>query len=401
MKFNYQARSKSGDVQTGSIEASSRESALILLQKNRLFVTFLEEEGKQPFYSRKIQLFNGIPQKEIVNFSRQLSLMFKSQIPLVESLYAMAKQAKNASLKEKITEVAQEVEGGSPLSQALAKFPKLFSAFYVSMVKSGEASGTLSESLDYLAEHLEREYHLASKIKGAMIYPAMILGVVIVVLAMMMFFVVPNIAGVLTETGQELPLLTRAVIGLSDFSRSWGWIFGILIVGIVIFLNRYLKTKAGKKVWDKILLKVPLIGPFVKMMYVSRFSENLSTLIDGGLPIANALKITADVVGNTVYREIIEKIEEEVRKGEKISKTMAIHPDKFPPLVTQMVSVGERTGTIGKSLMNVVSFYQKEIDRAIDNLLSVLEPILVIFLGAVVALIMAAVLMPMYKMTAL
>jgi len=137
------------------------------------------------------------------------------------------------------------------------------------------------------------------------------------------------------------------------------------------------------------------------MMYVSRFSENLSTLIDGGLPIANALKITADVVGNTVYREIIENIEEEVRRGEKISKTMAIHPDKFPPLVTQMVSVGERTGTIGKSLMNVVSFYQKEIDRAIDNLLSVLEPILVIFLGAVVALIMAAVLMPMYKMTAL
>ena len=399
MKFRYQARSRSGDVQTGSVEASSREAALALLQRHRLFVTLLEEEAKQPFYAKKIQLFGGISQKDIVNFSRQLSLMFKSQIPLVESLSAMAKQTKNANFREKITEIADEVEGGTSLSQSLSKFPKLFSSFYVNMVKSGEASGTLSESLDYLAEHLEREYHLSSKIKGAMIYPAMIVVVVIGVLIMMMFFVIPNLSKVLTETGQELPLLTKVVIGLSNLLRSWWWIFAILIFGGGILIYRYFKTEEGKKNWNRILLKIPLIGPFVKMIYVSRFSENLSTLIGGGLPIASALEITGDVVGNSVYQEIITDIKEEVRRGEKISKVMARYPDEFPPLVTQMVNVGERTGTVDKSLMNVVNFYQKEIDRSIDNLLSILEPMLVVFLGLIVALLMASVLLPMYKMT--
>jgi len=399
MKFNYQARSKKGEAQTGTVEASSREAALALLQKHRLFVTFLEKaEEAQPFYVKKIKLFERISKKDIVNFSRQLSLMFKAKIPLVQALRSIAEQTKNPSFKEKILTLSQEVEAGTPFSQVLSIYPKLFSAFYVSMVKSGEASGTLSESLTYLADHLEREYHLASKIQGAMIYPALIVVVVIGVLAMMMFFVIPNMTKVLTETGQELPFITKVVIALSDFLRNWGWALFLAILAILIFLFRYFKTINGKKFKDKYILRIPMISPFLKMIYLSRFAENLSTLIAGGLPIAQALEITGEVVGNDVYKTIIFQVKDEVSRGEQISKILARHPEQFPPLLIQMVSVGEKTGTLDQSLMNTVDFYRKEIDRAVDNLLSVLEPILIVFLGLIVAGLMAAVLMPLYKM---
>jgi len=401
MKFTYQARTKKGDIQTGTVEASSHEAALNLLQKHQLFVTLLEKAEAQPLFAKKIKLFERISRKDIVNFSRQLALMFKAKIPLIEALQAIALQTKNPSFREKILTLSEEVEGGTPFSQALSRYPKLFSSFYVSMVKSGEASGTLSESLDYLAEHLEREYYLSSKIQGAMIYPALIVLVVVGVLAMMMYFVIPNMTKVLTETGQELPFLTRVVIGASDVLRSWGWALLLLFIGLLVFLFRYFKTVNGKKFKDKMLLRLPLIGSFLRMIYLSRFSENLSTLIGGGLPIVQALEITGEIVGNDVYQTIISELKEEVGRGERISKFMARYPKDFPPILTQMVTVGEKTGTLDKSLMNVVSFYQKEVDRAIDNLLSILEPVLVIFLGLVVAGLMGAVLMPLYKMTSL
>jgi len=400
MKFNYQARSKKGEMQTGTVEASSREAALALLQRHNLFVTLLEraEEGGA-FYARKIKLFERVSKKDIVNFSRQLSLMFKSKIPLVAALNSIASQTKNPSFREKILALSQEVEAGTLFSQALSNYPKLFSTFYVSMVKSGEASGTLSESLTYLADHLEREYHLFSKIQGAMIYPILIVVVVIGVLVMMMFFVVPSMTKVLLETGQELPFVTKAVIALSDFLRSWGWLLFLAILGVGIFLFRHFKTVEGKKLKDKCLLKIPMVSSFLRMIYLSRFAENLSTLIGGGLPIVNALEITGEIVGNDVYQTIIFQVRDEVKKGEKISSILAKYPTEFPPILTQMVTVGEKTGTLDESLMNVVDFYHKEVERSIDNLLSILEPVMVIFLGGIVAGLMGAILLPLYKMT--
>jgi type II secretory pathway component PulF len=399
MKFNYQARSKRGEVQSGSIEASSREAALSLLQRHNLFVTFLEETTARPFYARKIKLFDRIPKKELVNFSRQLSLMFKSKIPLVQALQSIAEQTKNSSLREKILSISQEVEGGTHFSQALAFHPKLFSTFYVSMVKSGEASGTLSESLTYLADHLEREYHLQSKIQGAMIYPALIVVVVIGVLVMMMYFVIPSMTRVLTETGQELPFITKIVISLSNFIRGWGWLAFLVLLGGLIVLFRYSKTVEGKRIKDKFILQLPVIGSFLKMIYISRFAENLSTLVKGGLPISQCLEITSEVVGNDVYKDIVLHVKEEVSRGEKISKTLTQYPEEFPPILVQMVTVGEKTGTLDQSLMNVVGFYRQEVERSIDNLLSVLEPVMVVFLGGVVAGLMASILLPLYRMT--
>ena len=399
MKFNYQARSKKGEVQTGTVEASSREAALILLQKHNLFVTILERADTRPFYAKKIKLFERVSKKDVVNFSRQLALMFKSKIPLVQALQSIAEQTKNPGLRERILTISQEVEAGTRFSQALSSHKKLFSTFYVSMVKSGEASGTLSESLTYLADHLEREYHLQSKIQGAMIYPILILVVVIGVIMMMMYFVIPSMTKVLTETGQELPMITKIVIAASNLFKTWGWVVLLIIIAMAVGFTRYIKTSNGKRIKDKVLLRTPVIGSFLSMIYLSRFAENLSTLIAGGLPISQALEITGEVVGSNVYQEIIFEIKDEVGKGERISKIMAKHPDRFPPLLTQMVAVGEKTGTLDQSLMNVVDFYQKEVERAIGTLLSIMEPVMVIFLGGIVAGLMGAILLPMYKMT--
>lgn len=401
MRFNYQVRTPTGEIHAGVVEASSREAALTLLQKQEFYVTYLEEVETQPFFLKKIKLFERIAKKDVVVFSRLLSLMFKSKIPLAESLQALAEQTRNSAFKEKILTIIQEVEAGTFLSNSLQHFPEIFSPFYISMVRSGEASGTLSESLSYLADHLEREYYLTSKIKGAMIYPALIVFVVIGVLILMMFFVIPNLAKVLQETGEELPSITKAIIAFSGFFRKWGWVMFLVLIGFLLLIFRYLKTQEGKKLFERISFGLPLISPFLKMVYLSRFAENLSTLISGGLPIAQALEITGEVVGSDIYKNIINEAKEEVRKGEMISRILSRYPKKFPPLLTQMVTVGERTGTLGPSLMNVVDFYKKEVERSIDNLMSILEPLLIIFLGLVVAGLMAAVLMPLYKLSSL
>ena len=399
MKFNYQARSKKGEVQTGTVEASSREAAVLLLQRNNLFVTFLGQAEAKPFYARKIKIFGRVSKKDVVNFSRQLSLMFQSKIPLVQSLHSIAEQTRNPNFREKILMISQEVEGGTRFSQALSVHPNLFSSFYVSMVKAGEASGTLSESLTYLADHLEREYHLASKIQGAMIYPALIVVVVIGVLVMMMFFVIPSMTKVLVETGQELPMVTKIVIALSNLLRSWGWLAFLLTVGAGIAFVRYSRTAEGKRIKDQVFLRIPVVGSFLRMIYLSRFAENLSTLIGGGIPIVQSLEITAEIVGNDIYQQIVLEIKDEVVRGENMSKILARHPEAFPPILTQMVAVGEKTGTLDKSLMSVVDFYRNEVERSIDNLLSILEPVMVIFLGGIVAGLMGAVLLPLYRMS--
>ncbi|MEK7503748.1 MAG: type II secretion system F family protein [Patescibacteria group bacterium] len=399
MKFNYQARSKKGEAQTGIVEASSKEAAVVLLQGHGLFVTFLEQASAKPFYAKKINLFERISKKDIVNFSRQLSLMFKSKISLVQSLHSIADQTKNPGLKEKILMISQEVEGGTRFSQALSIYPKLFSSFYVSMVKAGEASGSLAESLTYLADHLERDYHLNSKIQGAMIYPALILVVVVGVLVMMMYFVIPNMTKVFSEMDQDLPAITKMVIALSNFTKAWGWLVFLLSIGGGIILVRYIRTGEGKKIKDRIILRIPFVGSFLRMIYLSRFAENLSTLISGGIPIAQSLEITAEIVGNDVYQQIVFEIKEEVVRGENMSKILVRHPEAFPPILTQMVAVGEKTGTLDQSLMSVVDFYSKEVERSVDNLLSILEPVMVILLGGIVAGLMGAVLLPLYKIS--
>jgi len=400
MKFNYQTRTKKGEIRSGQVEASSREAAASFLQKHGLYVTFLEE-AIPPIYARRIKFFEKISQKDLVLFSRQLAIMFKSKVPLVESLRVLSQQTDNPDFKEKIMKISEEVEGGTALSNALENFPEVFSSFYIAMVKSGEVSGKLSEVLNYLADHLERKYHLTAKTKGALLYPSLIVFVVILVLLLMIFFVIPQLAEVLTTEKEALPWITMFVINSSAFVRDWGWALFIILVLFVAGFLKYYRTDRGQRFFDREFVKFPLLGPFFKMINVARFAENLSTLISGGLPIAQALETVGDIISNTAYKEVIFKMRDEVRKGVPISAVLSRNPDLFPPVFIQMVLVGEKTGTLDSTLMNIVDFYQKEIDRMIDNALSILEPVLILVLGLVVAGLMLSILMPLYKMIAL
>ena len=401
MKYNYQARTKKGEVQTGIVEASSREAAIVLLRKYGLYVTILEEATALPIYAKRLKLFEGITHQDIVLFSRQLSIMFKSKVPLVESLNVLSGQTRNLDLKERILDLSEDVEGGTSFSGALSRHPEIFSSFYISMVKAGEVSGTLSESLEYLADHLEREYHLTSKIRGALLYPALIVVVVLLVIAMMIFFVIPNLSEVLIGSGSELPTATKIVINSAAFLRKFGWVLGLVILLVIFAVFRYYRSQKGKKFFDGLFLKIPVIGPFLKTINLALFAENLSTLISGGLPIASALQTVGEIVGNSRYKEVIFEARDRVRKGETISSVLSAAPEVFPPVFVQMTLVGERTGTLDSTLMNIVNFYKKEIDRTIDNLLSILEPLLIVILGVVVAGLMLAILLPLYQMVAL
>jgi len=398
MKFNYQARSKTGEVQSGMVEASNREAAFSVLKTHGLYVTALQETSAVPFYAQKLKFMERVSKKDVVLFSRQISIMFKSNVPIVESFRAIAKQTRKAVFREKILKLAEEIEGGTSLSKSLSLFPKLFTPFYISMVKSGEASGKLSEVFLYLADYLEKEYSFRSKIRGAMVYPLFILVVFIAVVALIMVYVIPQLSGVLKETGQELPLATRIVMALSEFLKKRWWAALIVLIGLIAGIYFFAKSKTGKKFFDRNLVKLPILGNFLKKLFLGRCALNLSTLISGGVPISHSLQITGEVVNNDLYKELLLETRDQVKKGETISSVLEKYPSLVFPLFYQMVTVGEKTGSLDTSLMNVVDFYQKDVDRSLDNFVRLLEPIFIILLGGVVAGLMGAVLMPLYSM---
>lgn len=401
MKFNYQARNKIGQIQIGQVEASSSDAALEVLSRSELYVTLLEGAEKKPVYAKRISFFEKVSLKDVMLFSRQLAIMFKSQVSLLEALRTLAQQTKNPSFKEKILDIGEEVEAGTPLSQALSLHPAAFSSFYIAMVKSGEASGTLSKSLEYLANHLQREYELTSRIRGALVYPAFVVFVALLVLFLMMFFVIPSMTKVLEGAGGELPFLTKVVLSLTDFLRSKWWLLLLVCAAASTFFVRFTRTVEGRRFLNSAFLGLPVLGPVLSMLYLSRFAENLSTLVAGGIPIVQALDITGTVVGNTVYQRIVHEARDEARTGKNISEVLQKHPKEFPPLFSQMVFVGEKSGTLDTSLLNIVEFYQKEVARTVDSFLSLIEPILIVVLGLMVGGLMASVLLPLYQISTL
>ncbi len=396
MKYNYQARTKTGEIQTGVVESTSRESAISLLRSHNLFVTILEEVIP-PFYAKRIKLLDRVPRKEIVVFSRQLAIMFKSEIPMVEIFNTLSKQIKNPIMKEKIFGMIEKVEGGTSLSKTFALYPEVFSPFYINMVKSGEVSGKLSEVFFYLADYLERDYDFGRKVKGVMVYPLFLSFVFLTVMGIIIFLLLPQMTKLLSETGGELPTVTKLLIGFSLFLKKWGWLLILFLLGLGAVAYFYLRTKEGKALFDRTMLKMPLLGSFLKSIYIGRFSLNLSTLISGGVPIAQALDVTGNTVGNEVYRGIILEASEGVKRGESISNLLERYPNQFTPLVVQMLVVGEKTGRLESSLKNIVDFYQKEVDIELANFTRLLEPILIVVFGVLVGGLMAAVITPIYR----
>lgn len=397
MLFSYTARTPDGQTQAGTVDAASQDIAVDVLQQHGLVVVSLKAVRGSIFTS-PLKYFNRVSRKELVIFSRQLATLFDAEVPVVESLRTLADQSSSAAFRSVLAEAVVDVEGGMAISRAFSKHPRVFFEFYVTLIRSGEMSGKLQDVFSYLANYLEREYELTSKARRAMIYPSIVLIAFVIVAIVMLVFVVPQLTLILTESGTELPFLTRLLIASSNFMQSWGWLVGIAIAGAIAAAIRYRRTPEGRAFFDTLMLKIPGFGNLFAKVYLARFAETLSTMILGGIPIVQALEVTGEVVGNTVYRGIITETMEAVRKGEMISTVLHSHYPTVPLLVSQMMSVGEKSGRLETILKKLADFYRRDVDSLVDNLTNLIEPVLILVLGGGVGILIAAILLPIYNL---
>ena len=398
--YHYQARSQEGETKSGTIETASLELAISSLQRRNLIIISLEPaaEDEIPWYQRGVTFFERVKNRDVVILSRQIATLFSAKVPVVEALKVLAAETSSPVLRRHLGDVLSDIQGGLSLSQAFGRHPDVFSNFYVNMVRSGEEAGKLEEIFSYLADYLERNYELQTKARNALIYPAFVLSAFVVVMVLMLVVVVPKLSEVLTETGQELPIYTRIVVGFSNFLRQFGIFLLVLLGAGGVFLWRYTRTPGGRMALSRFLIDIPLFGTLYRKIYLSRFADNLQTLLAGGVSVLRSLEITADVIGNEVYAVIIRQSSEQVKAGSPISETLSKYED-IPPLMTQMIRIGEETGKLDFILKMLAGFYRREVDNAVNNLVSLIEPVLIIVLGLGVGLLVAAVLLPIYNIS--
>ena len=398
MEFKYQAKNSAGQIIEGIIDAPSQDNAVSILHDKQFVVLSLVLFKKDMFSKDLNQVLSRTTTKDIVVFTRQLSTLIEADMPLAEGLRTLAQQSEKPGLKKIIMDVAAAVEGGSSLSAALGAHPKEFTPFYIKLVQAGEVTGKLESSLLYLADYLERSQSINSKIRGALIYPAFVVSAMIVVFLIMAVYVLPQLLSVFKDSGvTDLPLSTRILIAVTNFLNAY--IYHILVILIVggFFIGRFLRTAQGKAWQDNFLVNMPSLGIVIRNLYLARVAESLSTLIKSGLPILDALKITADLVGNENYRKIMLSAEENVRSGGTISEILTQHKE-MPPLFSSMVAIGERTGKLDYMLEHVSKFYKSESESAINSITALIEPILVLVLGFAVAILVSSILLPIYSM---
>ncbi|MEK7159300.1 MAG: type II secretion system F family protein [Patescibacteria group bacterium] len=394
--YNYRVKKADDEFSEGLVEAESESIAVDILEQRGLRVLFLEEKRRS--WATMNIVIERIKAKDLVIFSRQLSILISAQVPVTAALKDVIEQTNNKKFKKIIAEVASQVEGGIKLSEALAHFPKIFDNFFVNIVKSGEVSGRLEEVLLYLADQVEKDYDLQSKIRGAMIYPAFIIISLVVIGVLMMAFVVPKLIEMLAQSGAELPLSTKILKGISDFVVELWWLKLIVVVGAIIVGYYGLKTAIAQRILDQIKLRLPVFGKLFNYVAIVKFSRGLRTLILGGVDLVSALEVTALMVDNTRYRELIQKTKKTVENGGKLGEVF--EKDKLmPKMVSQMLSTGEETGRVEMTLDKLAQFYSREVNNLIANLMSLLEPFIMIVLGVAVALMIAAIILPMYQVS--
>ena len=347
----------------------------------------------------KIPFINRVSPKDLVIFSRQLSVMISAEVPIVQALKVLIRQTANKNLKKVVANIAADVEGGAKFSIALGRYPSVFDDFYVNIVRSGETTGKLDEVLDYLATQQERDYDLAGKIKGAMIYPAFILFGLVSVGIIMMIFVIPKLTEILKESGATLPLSTRILMGTSDFMKNYWWVLLILIVFLVAGVRYLISFPLGRRYWDNLKIKLPIFGQLFRRIYMVRFTRGLATLLTGGVEIVASLKIAGDIVGNAVYKDLILQTVKEVEDGNPITTVLA-KSKEIPVMVTQMLGIGEQTGKIDVILSRLTDFYTREIENMVRNLTTLMEPLIMLVMGVAVGIMVSAIILPMYNLAA-
>jgi type IV pilus assembly protein PilC len=388
--WEYTARTPTGQEQTGTIDLPTRDDVVAHLRRNRLVLVRIRE-------AKQAKKKGRIPTRDVVVFTRQFATMINSGLPLVQALDILAKQTDNKTLAAVTREVVYDVESGHTLADALSKHPNAFSQLYVNMVAAGEAGGILDTILLRLATFLEKNDAIVRKVKGAMIYPAVIFSVAAIAVVVLLIFVIPTFQNMFASVNLELPLPTRIVIGLSDLLQSFWWLIGGTIAAIVFGIKRYYATPNGQLVLDRLMLKLPVLGDVLRKSAVSRFTRTLGTLIASGVSILEGLEITARTAGNRVIHDAIMQSRSSIAGGE----TIAVPLEKsgvFPPMVTSMIAVGEATGGLDEMLTKIADFYDDEVDAAVSNLLSLMEPVMIVVLGVIVGGMIVAMYLPIFDM---
>jgi len=398
MKFAYKARTKDGELQVGIVEAGTREAAADILLGHGLFVLSLDRIVEERWYGRIVAFFKRVRSEDLMVFTRQFSTLLDSQVPLSDALTTLYKQTGNPVLKETIAEISNDIDAGLSLSQALERHPAVFSGFYMNMVRSAEVTGRLAEVFSYLADYLENQAVLIAKVKNALFYPIFMIVLFVAVIIIMVSVVLPQITPVFEEAKIDLPIFTRIMIQGGVFLSEW-WLGLLVVLGLfVLGVIDYAGTDEGKILFDEMSLRLPVFGKLYQKLYIARFAESTRVLIKGGLTIPQAIEIASHTIGNTVYRELLHRAANEIRKGELLSKVLSAMPE-FPVLVSQLVGVGESTGRLEELLGKINLFYSREVNDMVSNLVTLIQPALMVGIGIMVALLFSSILMPLYSLS--
>jgi type II secretory pathway component PulF len=397
MRFNFKAKISTGEIREGTVEAINSEAAIMMIQERGMVpITVTKQKEVSELMKEIGHLWEGVSARELAVFFRQLATLVDARVSITTSLKAISDQSDNVYLRIIILEMINDIEDGLPLSESMGKHPEVFKPLAVSMVKAGELSGNLQRSVTFLADNTEKNYELTSKIRGAMFYPAFVLIATLGIGFAVFTFILPKLTIVFKDFNVPIPWYTKVIMVIGDFMQAYWWVVLFGLAGIVGAFMYYIKTEDGRKEWDVIKTKIPIVGKLFQDIYISRFAENLAVLLNGGIPIVRALMIVSEVVNNTAYESVILKAADEVKVGGAMSSVFA-RTDQFPPIVAQMIKIEEESGKISEVLKNISDFYILETDRITRNLSSMLEPVLISILGVGVAIIVFAVLVPIYN----
>ncbi len=397
MLFNYKAIDTTGQAKTGAIEAINVDVAITSLQRRGLVISAINEDtGSNSLFDKKFTFFERVSGKDIVILSRQMSTLFEAQVSALRIFRLLSAENDNPLLSKNLDQIAEDLQGGSSISGALAKHPALFNNFYINMVRSGEESGKLDQCFLYLADYLDRTYEVTSKARNALIYPAFVIATFITVMVLMLTIVIPKISAILLESGQEIPIYTKIVLGISDFFVNYGFGLLALIAIVVVILVRFMPTAEGKRTFSQLKLSIPYVSRLYRKLYLSRMADNMSTMLLSGITMIRTLELTSDVIDNTIYKDIFADALNRVKAGSSVSDALSRNTE-IPGIMIQMIKVGEETGELGNILKTLARFYTREVNNAVDTLVDLIEPIMIVSLGLGVGFLLSSVLIPIYN----
>ena len=402
MLFKYVAIDKTNIQREGTVEAPSIDAAISAVQKRGYTVTAIDpieqKKGLQELLNFEFALFQGVSNKDIVILSRQISTLFTAHVSPLRIFRLLSAEVPNKQLQLIMSKIVDDMQAGSSISRALAAHPSVFSSFYVNMVRAGEESGSLEKSFAYMADYLDRSYEIVAKARNALVYPAFVVSIFVGVMVLMLTLVIPNIAKILIDSGQELPIYTKIVIGLSNFMVDYVALILIALAGGGVALWRFIRTPVGKRAFDEFMISIPYLGDLQRKLLLTRICDNISTMLGSGVSMVQALEVTADVVDNEVYKEIIQAALQDVKGGRSFADAVGEYPE-IPSVLSQMARVGEESGSLSEIMSTLATFYRREVYQAVETLIGLIEPLMIVMLGLGVGTLLASVLMPIYNLT--